>query len=105
MLYDSIIGKYSYFGSFRSDVSNVGPNVPFLDQNGNLTDIGAWYLGYPPTGNIPSSTGGTGGIRASAIVNGAYGIYTGKPFSGANMNGINSGLVGSLLMGLSWLLF
>jgi hypothetical protein len=49
--------RYSYFGSFRSDVSNVGPNVAMLTQNGQLTDIGSWYLGGAATNNIPSLTG------------------------------------------------
>ncbi|KAK4613328.1 Alkali-sensitive linkage protein 1 [Fulvia fulva] len=49
------IQRYSYFGSFRSDVSNVGPNAAMLTQKGELTDIGAWYLGdaVAATGNIP----------------------------------------------------
>lgn len=47
------IARYSYFGSFRSDVSNVGPNAAMLTQDGELTDIGAWYLGKAATGNIP----------------------------------------------------
>jgi hypothetical protein len=51
--------RYSYFGSFRSDVSNVGGNVAFLTQNGQLTDIGSWYLGGSATGNVP--TGAAGG--------------------------------------------
>ncbi|KAF3904914.1 hypothetical protein ABW20_dc0108552 [Dactylellina cionopaga] len=38
------VGKYSWFGSFRSDVSNVGPNAALLNQDGGLTYIGAWYL-------------------------------------------------------------
>lgn len=38
------VDRYSYFGSFRSDVSNVGPNAAMLDQNGSLTEIGRWYL-------------------------------------------------------------
>ena len=46
--------RYSYFGSFRSDVSNVGGNVAFLTQNGQLTDIGSWYLGGSATGHVPT---------------------------------------------------
>ncbi|KAJ6256915.1 hypothetical protein Dda_7798 [Drechslerella dactyloides] len=38
------VGRYTWFGSFRSDVSNVGPNAALLDKNGGLTYIGAWYL-------------------------------------------------------------
>lgn len=49
------IDRYSYFGSFRSDVSNVGPNAAMLTQKGQLTDIGSWYLGGKATNNIPSS--------------------------------------------------
>jgi hypothetical protein len=45
--------RYSYFGAFRSDVSNVGENAAFLTQNGQLTDIGSWYLGGSATGNVP----------------------------------------------------
>ncbi|KAG8623334.1 hypothetical protein KVT40_008310 [Elsinoe batatas] len=59
-----IIGKYSYFGPFRSDVSNVGPNAAFLTGDGLLTDIGSWYLGGDATGNIPT----TSGTRTSASV-------------------------------------
>jgi Glycosyl hydrolase catalytic core len=53
----SYIERYSYFGAFRSSVSNVGPNVAMLTQNGQLTDIGSWYLGGAATNNIPSATG------------------------------------------------
>ncbi|KAI9865826.1 MAG: hypothetical protein M1824_000086 [Vezdaea acicularis] len=47
------IERYSYFGAFRSSVSNVGPNAAFLTQDGKLTDIGSWYLGRAATGNVP----------------------------------------------------
>jgi hypothetical protein len=50
--------RYSYFGSFRSDVSNVGKNAAFLTQNGQLTDIGSWYLGGSATGNVPNGSAG-----------------------------------------------
>ncbi|EED20769.1 conserved hypothetical protein [Talaromyces stipitatus ATCC 10500] len=50
------IERYSYFGSFRSSVSNVGPNAAMLTQDGQLTDIGSWYLGGAATGNSPSSS-------------------------------------------------
>jgi hypothetical protein len=49
------IERYSYFGAFRSQVSNVGPNAPFLNNGGRLTDIGSWYLGGKATGVIPTS--------------------------------------------------
>lgn len=41
----SYVERYSYFGSFRSSDSNVGPNVALLDKKGKLTQIGSWYLG------------------------------------------------------------
>lgn len=55
------LDRYSYFGSFRSDVSNVGPNAAMLTQKGELTDIGAWYLGQPEMaeGNVPKSAAST----------------------------------------------
>lgn len=58
-IFFSYITHYSYFGAFRSDVSNVGPNAAFLTQDGKLTDIGSWYLGGKATGNIPK--GGAAG--------------------------------------------
>lgn len=48
------VTHYSYFGAFRSDVSNVGANSAMLTQNGKLTDIGSWYLGGSATGNVPT---------------------------------------------------
>jgi hypothetical protein len=53
------IERYSYFGSFRSSVSNVGPNAAMLTQDGLLTDIGSWYLGGAATGNEPASGNST----------------------------------------------
>jgi len=49
------VERYSYFGAFRSKKSNVGPNAPFLNNDGKLTDIGAWYLGLSGTGVDPQS--------------------------------------------------
>lgn len=51
------VERYSYFGAFRSEVSNVGPNAAMLNNDGQLTDIGAWYLGEPATGVDPQSAG------------------------------------------------
>ncbi|KAI9789397.1 MAG: hypothetical protein M1816_006057 [Peltula sp. TS41687] len=52
------ITHYSYFGSFRSSVSNVGPNAAMLTQDGMITDIGAWYLNVPAQGNVPKGAAG-----------------------------------------------
>lgn len=52
------VTHYSYFGSFRSSVSNVGPNVAMLGADGRLTDIGLWYLGLSGTGVTPTSAAG-----------------------------------------------
>ena len=47
------VERYSLFGAFRSHVSNVGPNGAMLNRDGELTDIGAWYLGRQGTGVHP----------------------------------------------------
>ncbi|KAI0184174.1 F5/8 type C domain protein [Xylaria flabelliformis] len=49
------VARYSYFGSFRSRDSNVGPNAVMLNNDGQLTDIGSWYLGGTATGVKPQS--------------------------------------------------
>ncbi|KAI0460310.1 glycoside hydrolase family 128 protein [Xylaria acuta] len=49
------VARYSYFGSFRSRDSNVGPNAVMLNDGGELTDIGSWYLGGTATGVDPQS--------------------------------------------------
>ena len=54
----SYITRYSYFGAFRSDVSNVGPTAAFLTQDGKLTNIGSWYLGGTATNNVPKGSAG-----------------------------------------------
>ena len=41
------VTHYSYFGAFRSDVSNIGANSAMLTQNGKLTDIGSWVRTFP----------------------------------------------------------
>jgi len=62
------ITHYSYFGSFRSDVSNVGPNAAMLDSDGQLTDIGSWYLGGDATGNIPTAGAAGKTVAASGLL-------------------------------------
>jgi len=59
------VDRYSLFGSFRSSDSNVGPNAAMLSAGGELTDIGAWYLGRPATGVDPGS--GSAGERSFHI--------------------------------------
>jgi hypothetical protein len=53
------IERYSLFGAFRSNNANVGPNAAMLSAGGQLTDIGAWYLGRPATGVLPDSKVGS----------------------------------------------
>ncbi|KAL2267956.1 hypothetical protein VTJ83DRAFT_5233 [Remersonia thermophila] len=70
------VERYSLFGAFRSDVSNVGPNGAMLSANGSLTDIGAWYLGREATGTLPSASSSSFrsvAPRASAVVLSALG--------------------------------
>ena len=64
----SYIERYSYFGAFRSSVSNVGPNAAMLDQNGKLTDIGSWYLGGSATGVVPQASAGSRTVAGSALL-------------------------------------
>ncbi|KZF20096.1 glycoside hydrolase family 128 protein [Xylona heveae TC161] len=64
--FDSIdyITHYSYFGAFRSDASNVGPYSAMLTQNGQLTDIGSWYLGHGSTGHRPKGAAASLSVSA-----------------------------------------
>ncbi|KAI8957344.1 glycoside hydrolase family 128 protein [Daldinia sp. FL1419] len=61
------VSRYSLFGSFRSRDSNVGPNAAMLNNNGQLTDIGSWYLGVSGTHVDPQS----GARRPHATVAGS----------------------------------
>jgi len=60
------ITRYSYFGAFRSDVSNVGPDAAMLTQDGKLTSIGSWYLGGSATNNMPEAGAGRAAIFAGS---------------------------------------
>ncbi|KAK7955857.1 uncharacterized protein PG986_005079 [Apiospora aurea] len=62
------VARYSYFGSFRSKVSNVGPNAVMLNNDGELTDIGSWYMGGSATGVNPQSAAGRSGASVLAAV-------------------------------------
>ena len=65
---DSYITHYSYFGSFRSDASNVGPNAAMLTQKGDLTDIGSWYLGGTATGKVPRGAADKMGVFTGSSI-------------------------------------
>lgn len=93
------IGRYSYFGAFRSSVSNVGPNAAFLTQDGKLTDIGSWYLGGVATGNVPSSSSSSGSATTSSV----GGTYTGKPYSsGSYRPGMFAGWAACSIAAAAW---
>lgn len=64
----SYITHYSYFGSFRSSVSNVGPNAAMLTEKGKLTDIGSWYLGGSATGYTPHGAAGRSVVFAGSTI-------------------------------------
>lgn len=49
------VTRYAYFGAFRSDVSNIGAYATFFNNDGNLTDLGSWYIGEDATGVSPTS--------------------------------------------------
>ncbi|KAG9232872.1 glycosyl hydrolase catalytic core-domain-containing protein [Amylocarpus encephaloides] len=70
------VERYSYFGSFRSDVSNVGPNAAMLNGNGQLTDIGNWYLGRAAQGNLPTE-GRAAGFKAGSKIALAVTVFAG----------------------------
>lgn len=59
------IERYALFGAFRSDVSNVGPNATILSDQGQLTDIGLWYLGRNGSGEPPITDEGRLGVGGS----------------------------------------
>ncbi|KAH9992691.1 glycoside hydrolase family 128 protein [Xylariaceae sp. FL0662B] len=70
------VGRYSLFGSFRSDHSNVGADAVMLNNDGKLTDIGSWYLGGTATGVDPQSAAHRGWVPVAyaiivAVVGGA----------------------------------
>ncbi|GAB7366356.1 hypothetical protein MBLNU230_g8156t1 [Neophaeotheca triangularis] len=77
----SYLTHYSYFGSFRSDVSNVGPNAAMLTEDGELTDIGAWYINEPAEAqdrkpsaapkHVATSTGLWGLVALALVVAGS----------------------------------
>ena len=69
------VERYSFFGAFRSDVSNVGPNAAMLNAGGNLTDIGSWYLGRQATGVVPTSGKKSSAFR-SVIPQAAVAVLT-----------------------------
>ena len=62
------ITHYSYFGAFRSDVSNVGANAAMLTQDGKLTDIGSWYMGGAATNNVPKDSGASSLVATQGAI-------------------------------------
>ncbi|KAI5856775.1 glycoside hydrolase family 128 protein [Durotheca rogersii] len=62
------VARYSLFGSFRSEVSNVGPNAAMLNNDGRLTDIGSWYLGLGATGVDPKSAAPSARIGRTPLI-------------------------------------
>jgi hypothetical protein len=84
------VSRYSYFGSFRADDATtwIGPNGSMLNNDGRLTDIGAWYLGMAET-NVAPESGGDGDSRAAATASFA------SPLSWL--------LLGALWLAVSWL--
>ncbi|KAL2214634.1 hypothetical protein CC79DRAFT_1339522 [Sarocladium strictum] len=65
---EDFVGKYTYFGAFRSDSSNVGTETVFLNNAGDLTDMGSWYLGGNATGVDPESAASRGMVTTWALV-------------------------------------
>lgn len=65
-----VIERYSYFGAFRSDQSNVGPYAAMLTEKGELTDIGSLYLGGGVTGKVPD-----GSTKQADDDSGAFSVF------------------------------
>jgi len=84
------IERYSYFGSFRSSVSNVGPNVAMFDSTGKLTAIGNSYMG----GNFSGATPNMGAGAAPSTTTTTSGASGSFAFSGA------AAIVASCIAGL-----
>lgn len=53
----SNVTRYCYFGSVRAGSSNIGGNAAMLNNDGELTDVGSWYLGGSATGAEPEGSG------------------------------------------------
>lgn len=74
------VERYSYFGAFRSDVSNVGGNSALLTEKGELTDIGSWYLGgvrrgiYRRVGGGGEGWVGADGVAGRCCVGFGFGV-------------------------------
>lgn len=55
----SWVDRYAWFGDFRSEDSNLGPNVTMLNDDGGLTTIGVSYL-------YTNGTNFTSGVNTSS---------------------------------------
>lgn len=62
----SYLERYSLFGAFRADVSNIGSNATMLSNGGQLTDIGLWYLGRNGSGVAPDDEGESPSDKSAA---------------------------------------
>ncbi|KAF4629238.1 hypothetical protein G7Y89_g8913 [Cudoniella acicularis] len=58
------VDRYAWFGTFRTEVSNVGPNAAFLNNQGKLTDMGEWWVGKAATGVQPGGSSSAAGRNA-----------------------------------------
>lgn len=60
------IGRYSWFGIFREENANAwtGSGVSLLDNSGDLTELGAIYLGPPFTQGLSAGSGSAEGAAA-----------------------------------------
>ena len=68
------VERYAYFGSFRSQDSNVGGEGVMLDRGGGLTSVGEWYLGLNGTGKDPSSGVGRLQVGSEGLWMGVFGV-------------------------------
>ncbi|KAF8852754.1 hypothetical protein BDZ45DRAFT_658771 [Acephala macrosclerotiorum] len=74
---DTTVERYSYFGAFRSSASNIGWNAPMLNEDGNLRNVGSWYLGGAWVGNGTTTTSTAAASTSSAKASDATGLSRG----------------------------
>jgi hypothetical protein len=64
------VARYAWFGAFREDEANdwTGDAVALLDDDGDLTELGALYMGGEARGfEAGDGSGGGGGSEGSAV--------------------------------------
>jgi hypothetical protein len=94
----SYVERYSYFGAFRSNKSDVGSKGTFLNANGDLTGFGSLYLGDQVEKEINQTSPQTPSQTSSHA--------SPKPTNNSstrNSGGINTAVTGLAAMVVGWI--